>query len=90
MAARAKSRQYPTAYKLKAIKRVGGGEGVLPVARKIGISRKATSTALADASATPHQIMAVTGHQTLEEVERYTKAANRKKTADTAMRKLAI
>ena len=41
--------------------------------------RKATSTALAEAGATPHEIMAVTGHQTLEEVERYTKAASRKK-----------
>jgi integrase/recombinase XerD len=50
--------------------------------------RKATSTALAEAGATPHEIMAVTGHQTLEEVERYTKAASRKKTADAAMRKL--
>ena len=40
MAARGKIRQFPTAYKLKAIKRVGGGEGVLPVARKLGISRK--------------------------------------------------
>jgi integrase/recombinase XerD len=50
--------------------------------------RKATSTALAEAGATPHEIMAVTGHQTLEEVERYTKAASRKKTADAAMAKL--
>jgi integrase len=50
--------------------------------------RKATSTALADAGATPHQIMAVTGHQSLEEVERYTKAASRKKNADAAMAKL--
>ena len=34
-------RTFPTAYKLKAIKRAeGGGEGVLPVARKLGISRK--------------------------------------------------
>ena len=32
-----KNRQFPTAYKLKAIKRV---EGVLPVARELGISRK--------------------------------------------------
>ena len=40
MATRAKSRQYPTAYKLKAIKRVERGEGVLPVARELGISRK--------------------------------------------------
>jgi integrase len=38
--------------------------------------RKATSTALAEAGATPHEIMAITGHQTLEEVERYTKAAS--------------
>jgi integrase len=50
--------------------------------------RKATATALADAGATPHEIMAFTGHQTLEEVERYTKAANRKKSADVAMAKL--
>jgi integrase/recombinase XerD len=50
--------------------------------------RKATSTALAESSATPHEIMAITGHQSLEEVERYTKAARRKKTADAAMRKL--
>ena len=40
MAARTKSHQYPTAYKLKAIKRAEGGEGVLPVARKLGIPRK--------------------------------------------------
>jgi integrase/recombinase XerD len=50
--------------------------------------RKATSTALADAGATPHQIMAVTGHQSLEEIERYTKAASRKKNADAAMARL--
>jgi integrase/recombinase XerD len=50
--------------------------------------RKATSTALAEAGATPHEIMAITGHQTLEEVERYTKAVDRQKTADTAMAKL--
>jgi integrase len=50
--------------------------------------RKATSTALAEAGATPHEIMAITGHQTLEEVERYTKAFDRQKTADTGMAKL--
>jgi integrase/recombinase XerD len=50
--------------------------------------RKATSTALAEAGATPHEIMAITGHQTLEEVDRYTKTASRKKTADSAMAKL--
>lgn len=50
--------------------------------------RKATATAFADAGATPHEIMAWTGHQSLEEVERYTKAANRRKSADAAMAKL--
>ena len=40
MAARGRIRRFPTAYKLKAIKRAEGGEGVLPVARKLGISRK--------------------------------------------------
>src|SRR5436309_4181018 len=33
-------RPFPTAFKLKAIKRAEGGEGVLPAARKLGISRK--------------------------------------------------
>jgi transposase len=33
--------QIPTALKLKAIKRVERGEGVLPVARDLGVSRKA-------------------------------------------------
>jgi transposase len=37
---RGKIRRFPTAYKLKAIKRAEGGEGVLPVARELGISRK--------------------------------------------------
>jgi transposase len=40
VAARGKIRQFPTAYKLKAIKRVERGEGVLPVARELGIARK--------------------------------------------------
>jgi transposase-like protein len=40
VAAQGKIRQFPTAYKIKAIKRVERGEGVLPVARELGISRK--------------------------------------------------
>lgn len=40
MATKAKSGRYPTAYKVKAIKRIERGEGVLPVARELGISRK--------------------------------------------------
>jgi len=35
-----------------------------------------------------HEIMAITGHQSLEEVERYTKAARKAKLADKAMERL--
>ncbi|MGY2053253.1 tyrosine-type recombinase/integrase, partial [Methylobacterium sp. JK268] len=47
--------------------------------------RKATAARLAERGATPHEIMAVTGHQTIEEVERYTRAAQRAGLADRAM-----
>lgn len=40
MAVRGKKRQFLTAFKLKAIKRVERGDGVLPVARELGISHK--------------------------------------------------
>lgn len=45
--------------------------------------RKARATRMADADATVHQIMAITGHTTLKEVERYTKAANQRKLAES-------
>jgi integrase/recombinase XerD len=50
--------------------------------------RKATAAALAEAGATAHEIAAVTGHMSLEEVERYTRAARKRKLADTALAKL--
>ena len=50
--------------------------------------RKATAAALAEAGATPHEIAAVTGHMSLDEIERYTRAARRKKLADAAIAKL--
>lgn len=50
--------------------------------------RKATAAKLAEAGASAHEIMAITGHQTLEEVERYTKAARNRVLADSAMAKL--
>ena len=37
---------------------------------------------------TPHKIMAITGHESLKEVERYTKEAERKRLAKSAMGKL--
>ena len=50
--------------------------------------RKATAAALAEAGATAHEIAAVTGHMSLEEIERHTRAARKKKLADTAIAKL--
>ena len=50
--------------------------------------RKATPTQMAENGATPHELMAITGHQTLEEVERYTRQARRRGLADSAMAKL--
>jgi len=50
--------------------------------------RKATAAALAEAGATAHEIAAVTGHTSLEEVERYTRAARKSKLADAAIAKL--
>ena len=50
--------------------------------------RKAAAARLAERGATAHEIMAITGHQSLEEVERYTRAAQRRKLADSGMEKL--
>lgn len=50
--------------------------------------RKATCRRLAEGGCTPHQIMAISGHQTLAEVTRYTAAASRKGLAQEAMASL--
>jgi enterobacteria phage integrase len=50
--------------------------------------RKAAMRRLAEADATANQIAAVSGHKTLKEVERYTRAADQKKMARTAMGKV--
>ena len=49
--------------------------------------RSAVATRLANSGASQFEIMAITGHKSLKEVERYTKAANKKKLADSAMGK---
>lgn len=46
--------------------------------------RKACARRLAEAGATPHEIMAVTGHKSLAEVERYTAKVSRAGLADRA------
>ena len=50
--------------------------------------RKATARRLAELGCSTHQIAAITGHATLAEVQRYTKAADRKRLAQEAMKKL--
>jgi putative ABC transport system substrate-binding protein len=50
--------------------------------------RKATARRLAELGCSTHQIAAITGHATLSEVQRYTKAADRKRLAQEAMKRL--
>ena len=51
--------------------------------------RKATATRLADLGCSAHEIMAVTGHRTLKEVDRYTREAAQKGLAVSAMARIA-
>lgn len=50
--------------------------------------RKANARLLAESDATEKQIASVSGHKTLKEIERYTKAASQKKMAIAAMAKM--
>ena len=52
--------------------------------------RKAAATRLAEAGATDHELMAVSGWRTLKEVQRYTKAANRKRLDQSAADRLKL
>jgi len=45
---------------------------------------------LADAGCTTKQIQAITGHATMREVERYTKAADQEKLAREALARLIL
>jgi len=49
--------------------------------------RAAVATHAAEAGATAHEIMSVTGHKALSEVERYTRSANRAALADSMFEK---
>jgi integrase len=50
--------------------------------------RKAAARRLADCGCTPHQIMAITGHRSLKEVQRYTRGAEQRRLAQAAMAQL--
>jgi hypothetical protein len=43
---------------------------------------------LAESGASAHEVMAITGHRSISEAQRYTAAAERKRLADSAMAKL--
>src|SRR5262249_4796474 len=49
---------------------------------------KAAARQLAEAGCTKHEIAAITGHASLREIARYTKAVDQKKLAATAMEKM--
>lgn len=57
----------------------------LPETLSIHGLRKSAAIALAEAGCTPHQIAAVTGHQSLKNVELYTRAADQRRLAKEAM-----
>ncbi len=50
--------------------------------------RKAAARRLAEAGCTMHEIAAITGHASLSEIQRYTKAADQKRLAISAMEKV--
>jgi integrase len=50
--------------------------------------RKAAARPLAEAGCTEHEIAAITGHASLREITRYTKAADQKRLAAAAMEKV--
>ena len=50
--------------------------------------RKLAAASLADAGCTPHEIAAITGHQTLAMVELYTRSADQERLASAAITKL--
>lgn len=60
----------------------------LPAGRSPHGLRKACCRRLAEAGCTAHQIMAISGHATLAEVERYTRAVEQARMAETAMARI--
>ncbi len=62
-------------------------EAGLPQCSAHGL-RKAIATRLADLGCSTHQIMAIGGWETLKEVERYTKQANRKRLAGQVKKRI--
>jgi integrase len=64
-------------------------EAGLPATCKPHGVRKGKGRIMAESDCTPHEIMAVLGHTTLKEAERYTRAFDRKRAAARAQAKVA-
>ena len=62
-------------------------EAGLPAHCRMHGLKKGGMRRLAEAGGTAHELMAISGHRTLSEVQRYTEDANRKLLADTGMAK---
>ena len=62
-------------------------EAGLPAYCRLHGLKKGGMRRLAEAGGTAHELMAISGHRTLSEVQRYTEDANRKLLADTGMAK---
>jgi integrase len=58
----------------------------LPARCRLHGLKKGGLRRLAEAGRTTHQLMAVSGHRSLSEVQRYTEAANKRRLADAALR----
>jgi integrase len=63
-------------------------EAGLPQCSSHGL-RKLTATRLAELGCSEREIMAITGHKSVSEVSRYTKAAEQSKLAERAMAKMS-
>ena len=63
----------------------GGGEGGLPARLHAHGLRKRCMTDMAERGCSIHEIMSVSGHLTMKEVERYTRMADRARNARAAM-----
>ena len=62
-------------------------EAGLPQCSAHGV-RKAAASPLADIGCTIHEIMSITGHDTITEVQRYTKAAQQKQLAERVRQRI--
>lgn len=63
-------------------------EAGLPAGCRLHGLKKGGMRRLAEAGNTAHELMAISGHKTLSEVQRYTSAADKKWLADSAMAKM--